>query len=304
LLRYGRDEKYKKQKENHMKAQCAIIGGSGLEEFESGKLVEKVDIPTPFGMPSDIISLVDINGVVTAFLPRHGKGHRIIPHEVPSMANIWALKSLGVETILAVSAVGSLQEDYKPGDFVICDSIIDRTHGRAKSFLGGGVVGHIGYANAFCPEVGKGLFKVLNSQKEPFHESGTILCMQGPAFSTKAESFLYKEWGAHIIGMTVLPEAQLAREAEICYAGIGIVTDYDCWKEHEEHVSVEMVIKMMQQKIAAIKTMIPAFTREMSAIKDCACRHAAESALMTDPSLIPYEVKRKLHLFYAKYWYK
>lgn len=287
-----------------MKAQCAIIGGSGLEEFESGKLVEKVDIPTPFGLPSDIITLVDINGVVTAFLPRHGRGHRILPHEVPSQANIWALKSLGVETILAVSAVGSLHEDYKPGDFVVCDSIIDRTHGRAKSYFGDGVVGHVGFAKAFCPEVTKGLVNVLEGQKEPFHDCGTILCMQGPAFSTKAESFLFKDWGAHIIGMTVLPEAQLAREAEICYASIGIVTDYDCWKEQEEVVTVEMVIKMMQQKIAAIKAMIPAFTGEMNKLPDCACRHAAESALMTDPSLIPYELKRKLHLFYAKYWRK
>lgn len=287
-----------------MKAQCAVIGGSGLEEFESGKVVQKVDIPTPFGMPSDVITLVDINGVVTAFLSRHGKGHRILPHEVPSQANIWALKSLGVTAILSVSAVGSLHEDYKPGDFAVCDSIIDRTHGRAKSYFGDGVVGHIGFANAFCPKVSKGLIEVLKGQKEPFHDRATILCMQGPAFSTQAESFLYKDWGAHIIGMTVLPEAQLAREAEICYASIGIVTDYDCWKEHEEDVTVEMVIKMMQQKIAAIKSMIPAFTKGMNALNDCACRKAAESALMTDPALIPYELKRKLNLFYAKYWNK
>ncbi|MEJ2664917.1 MAG: S-methyl-5'-thioadenosine phosphorylase [Spirochaetia bacterium] len=287
-----------------MKAQCAIIGGSGLEDFESGKTVGKVDIPTPFGMPSDIITLVDIGGIVTAFLPRHGLGHRILPNDVPSKANIWALKSLGVKTILAVSAVGSLHEEYKPGDFVICDGIIDRTHGRNKSYFGDGVVGHVGYADPFCPEVSAVLRKVMQGQKEPFHPNGTVLCMQGPPFSTRQESFLFKDWGAHIIGMTALPEAQLAREAEICYAGVGIVTDYDCWREKEEDVTVEMVIKMMQQKISALKSMIPTFTVEMNKIGDCACRHAAASALMTDQSLIPYETKRRLNLFYGKYWQK
>ncbi len=285
-----------------MKAQCAIIGGSGLDDFESGKTVGRADIPTPFGMPSDIITLVDIGGVVTAFLPRHGQGHRILPQDVPSKANIWALKSLGVQAILAVSAVGSLHDEYKPGDFVVCDGIIDRTHGRDKSYFGDGLVGHVGYADPFCPELNKAVLKVLQAQEEPFHHTGTVLCMQGPAFSTRQESFLFKDWGAHIIGMTALPEAQLAREAEICYAGVGIVTDYDCWRDKEESVTVEMVLQMMQRKISALKSMIPAFTAEMSKLTDCACRHAAQNALMTDPSLVPYETKRNLSLFYDKYW--
>jgi 5'-methylthioadenosine phosphorylase len=285
-----------------MKAQCAIIGGSGLDDFESGKSVGRVDIPTPFGMPSDAVTLVEIGGVVTAFLPRHGQGHRILPQDVPSKANIWALKSLGVQAILAVSAVGSLHEEYKPGDFVVCDGIIDRTHGRAKTYFGDGLVGHVGYADPFCPELNKAVLKVLQAQKEPFHKTGTVLCMQGPAFSTRQESFLFKDWGAHIIGMTALPEAQLAREAEICYAGVGIVTDYDCWRDKEESVTVEMVLQMMQQKISALKSMIPSFTAEMSKIGDCECRHAAQNALMTDPSLIPYETRRNLSLFFDKYW--
>jgi 5'-methylthioadenosine phosphorylase len=285
-----------------MKVQCAIIGGSGLDELESGKVVDKVDIPTPFGLTSDAITLVDIKGIITAFIPRHGKGHRISPQEVPSKANIWALKSMGVETILSVSAVGSLAEDYKPGDFVVCDGLIDRTHGRDKSYFGEGIVGHVGFAVPFCSELRERIITVMKGQKEPFHKTGTILCIQGPAFSSKSESLLFKSWGAHLIGMTALPEAHLAREAEICFVSIGIVTDYDCWKEREESVTVEMVLAKMQQKISDVKSLIPAFILEMSGVKDCSCRHAAENAIMTNPSLIPYEVKRKLKLFYEKYW--
>jgi len=285
-----------------MQANFAIIGGSGLEEFEGAKIIEKIDIPTPFGMPSDEILLVDIGGIHTAFLPRHGKGHRILPSEVPSRANIWALKRLGVKAILALSAVGSLHEAFRPGEFVICDNLIDRSRHRAESFFGEGVVGHVSLAEPFCPSLRSCLKKALSQLGHPFHEKGTVICMEGPAFSTKAESFFYQRLSADLIGMTASPEAKLAREAEICYASLAMVTDYDCWHETEEAVTIEMVLQTMQKNIAAVRRLIPLVIPLFAGLTSCSCQSAAQHAIMTPKGLIPYEVKRRLRLFYGKYW--
>mgnify|MGYP000107443989 CR=1 FL=1 len=287
-----------------MNAQYAIIGGSGLEQFEGGKVVGKVDIPTPFGMPSDEILLVDLGGMTAAFLPRHGKGHRLLPTEVPSKANIWALKSLGVESILAVSAVGSLHADYKPGEFAVCDNLIDRTKKRDVSFFGNGVVGHIGFAEPFCAHMREALVTALAKTGHSFHKTGTVVAMEGPAFSTKAESEFHRGLGAHLIGMTAVPEAKLAREAEICYASVAMVTDYDCWHESEEAVTIDMVLEVMRKNVDAIRKLIPVVLPLFADIKECSCRTAAAGAVMTGAEFIPYEEKRKLALFYGKYWKK
>jgi 5'-methylthioadenosine phosphorylase len=285
-----------------MNAKYAIIGGSGLEQFEGGRVLGKIDVPTPFGMPSDEILIVDIAGLPTAFLPRHGKGHRLLPTEVPSRANIWALKSLGVEAIIAVSAVGSLHEDYKPGDFVVCDNLIDRTKKRDFSYFGGGVAGHIGFAEPFCPEMRRALCAALKKSGQPFHETGTVVVMEGPPFSTRAESHLHRDFKAHVIGMTASPEAKLAREAEICYASVAMVTDYDCWRETEEAVTLDMVLAVMHKNVESIRRLIPLAIPLVAKIGNCSCRKAAAGALMTGESFIPYEVKRNLKLFYGKYW--
>ncbi|GLV56681.1 S-methyl-5'-thioadenosine phosphorylase [Dictyobacter sp. S3.2.2.5] len=229
-------------------AKIGVIGGSGLYHMEGMTDVEEVKIQTPFGDPSDVITIGKVSGVSMAFLPRHGRGHRLSPSEVPSRANIWALKSLGVEWAISVSAVGSLREDIAPRDLVIPDQLFDRTKDRVKSFYEGGVVVHCSFAEPFCPTLGSLL---LESARElgnvNVHQGGTYVCMEGPLFSTKAESNVYRKLGMDIIGMTALPEAKLAREAELCYAIIACATDYDCWYESEESVSVDMVVGESQR---------------------------------------------------------
>jgi 5'-methylthioadenosine phosphorylase len=285
-----------------MKARFGIIGGSGLEQFEGGQVKERIDVPTPFGMPSDEIVLADVAGVPVAFLSRHGQGHRVLPTEVNSRANIWALKSLGVEAILAMCTVGSLHEDYKPGEFAVCDNIIDRTKQRALSYFGNGLVGHIGFADPFCPELRAALVTALKKLGQPFHDRGTVVTMEGPAFSTRAESEMHRGFGAHLIGMTASPEARLAREAEICYASVAMITDYDCWHVNEEAVTIEMVLAVMKKNVDAVRKLIPIAVPLFAEIKDCSCRRAAAGALMTPEHLVPYEERRKLKLFYGKYW--
>jgi 5'-methylthioadenosine phosphorylase len=285
-----------------MPTPFAVIGGTGLYRMQNIRLLEEVEVPTPFGLPSDRIAIAEIVGTRVAFLPRHGRGHRLLPTEVPSRANIWALKSLGVEQILSVSAVGSLNEAYRPGDFVVCDQLIDRTRSRANSFFGDGVVGHVVFADPFCREMREGITQAIRRHNHPVHPAGTLVTMEGPLFSTRAESFLYRGWNAHLIGMTALPEAKLAREAEICYAVVAMVTDYDCWKESEESVTIEMVLKVMEDNTRHIQRIIPDAVAALRDRPDCACRHAAATAIMTDPALIPYDTKRRLWLFYGKYW--
>jgi 5'-methylthioadenosine phosphorylase len=287
-----------------MVARLAMIGGSGLYSMEGIRVIEEREVPTPWGLPSDLITLAEIGGVAVAFIPRHGRGHRYAPTEVPSRANIWALKSLGVEQILSVSAVGSLSDEFAPGEFVLCDNIIDRTVRRPSSFFGDGIVGHVAFAHPFCDGMREAIAPVLVSHSHPHHGSGTYVCMEGPAFSSKAESLLHRSWGTELIGMTAIPEAKLAREAEMCYATIAMVTDFDCWKENGESVSVEMVIETMKENTRALQRMIPDITAALRKRGDCTCRHAAQSAIMTDPAFIPYDIRRKLTLFYGKYWSK
>jgi 5'-methylthioadenosine phosphorylase len=284
----------------------AVIGGSGLYNLPGTRLLEEVDIPTPFGLPSDRIAVVELGGQRAAFLPRHGRGHRLLPGEVPSRANIWALKSLGVEQILAVSAVGSLAEDCRPGHFVLCDQLIDRTHGRESSFFGEGVAGHVSFAQPYCAGMREALAQVLQASDRPFHGGGTLVCMQGPAFSTRAESHLHRAWNAQLIGMTSLPEARLAREAEMCLALVAMVTDYDCWREAEEGVSMEQVLATMAGNTRALQELLPKMLCALEARGDCdcACRRAAAGAIVTDPALIPYQTRRRLELLYGKYWNK
>jgi 5'-methylthioadenosine phosphorylase len=285
------------------RARIAVIGGSGLYAMDGVRVIEEREVPTPWGLPSDLIALADIKGETVAFLPRHGRGHRYLPSEVPSHANIWALKSLGVEQIVSASAVGSLSDGYAPGDFVVCDSMVDRTN-RRGSFFGGGVVGHVGFAEPFCPGMRQLLGDVLVARSQPHHQSGTYVCMEGPAFSTRAESDLHRSWRAQLIGMTAVPEAKLAREAEICYATIAMITDYDCWKPGGEDVSVSLVVETMKRNTAALLSMLPDLVASLATRGDCPCRHAAEHALMTDPALIPYDARRKVALLYGKYWRK
>lgn len=285
------------------KTRVGVIGGSGLYDMEDLQVVDEVKVDTPFGDPSDKVLIGKFNdGDNVAFLPRHGKGHRFLPTEVNSKANIYALKHLGVEHIISVSAVGSLKEEIPPGDIVIPNQIIDRTKSRPNSFFGNGLVGHVAFAEPFCECLREILLKEIKELKYPIHDTGTYVCMEGPLFSTKAESELHRQWGASLIGMTALPEAKLAREAEICYATIALATDYDCWREEEEAVSVEMVIKTMQENVKKAKSIIKNIVYTIPKERNCACKNAAEFAIMTDRKYWPEDMMKKLELFYGKYW--
>ena len=286
------------------KARIAVIGGTGLYKIEGITIKEELDIDTPFGKPSDKISIADIDGVNVAFLPRHGVGHRYLPTEIPVKANIWALKSLGVERIIAVSAVGSLKEEIKPRDIVIPDQIIDRTKSRPNSYFGNGIVGHVSFADPFCNELREMLSQTVSDLGYRFHQGGTYICMEGPLFSTRAESNLYRSWGGSVIGMTAIPEAKLAREAEICYGMLAFSTDYDCWKEDEEDVTIEMVVENLSANTRAAQEIIKNVVKRIPEERLCSCAEAAKYAIITDPSMIPEDTKSKLEIFYGKYWKK
>jgi 5'-methylthioadenosine phosphorylase len=282
-------------------AKIGVIGGSGLYEIAGMTGVKEIDVVTPFGKPSDTITVGNLEGVGVAFLPRHGKGHRIMPTELPSRANIYALKSLGVEHIIAINSAGSFKKEVKPGQLLIPDQLIDRTRGRASTFFGEGIVAHIGFAEPFCPDLSKVLYESAKSAGADIHPRGTMIVMEGPAFSTRAESQLYKSWGADIIGMTALPEAKLAREAEICYAIIGCVTDYDSWWEPGTPVTVEMILDTMHKNIEMSKKIIKTAVGRIASKRTCACAHAVENAVITSPQAIPPTVKKKLELIIGKY---
>ena len=259
-------------------AEIGIIGGTGVYDPALLENVQEVKVHTPFGDPSDVITIGEYKGRKIAFLPRHGRGHRIPPHAINYRANIWALKELGVKRIVAPSAVGSLQEEYKPGDLVVPDQFIDRTWGRPGTFYEGGVVCHISMADPFCPELREVIVKVGRRLGLPIHERGTYVCIQGPRFSTRAESKLYREWGAHIIGMTLVPEVTLAREAQICYASICMITDYDVWAE--KPVTGEEVIRTMRENIEKVKRLLMELIPEIPEERHCECGKALREALM------------------------
>ena len=282
-------------------ARIAVIGGSGLYNIEGMTEVEELDIKTPFGKPSDSIVVGKLGGVGIAFLPRHGRGHRILPTEIPSRANIYALKSLGVERIIAINSVGSLKEALKPGDLLVPDQLIDRTRQRANTFFGEGIVAHIPFAEPFCPVLSRIVYQAGKDAGATVHRGGTYVVMEGPAFSTKAESYLYRSWGADLIGMTALPEARLAREAEICYVIIACITDYDCWHETHESVTAEIILKTLRQNIDTAREIIKLSLGRVPEERDCDCATALSTALVTDPAMMPEEQKKKLDLLIGKY---
>ncbi len=286
-------------------ATIGVIGGSGLYHMEGMTDIEELALQTPFGAPSDVITLGKVEGVPMAFLPRHGRGHRITPTEVPVRANIWALKSLGVEWVVAISAVGSLREQIAPRDLVIPDQLFDRTKSRVNTFFEGGVVVHCTFAEPFCSTLSSLLLEsALELGDVKVHAGGTYVCMEGPLFSTKAESQVYRNWGMDIIGMTALPEAKLAREAELCYATIACATDYDCWHESEESVSVDIVIANLSANVANAQRILRSVARKIPTdrgAKTGACPHALATAIITDHSKIPAEARQKYSLLIGKY---
>ena len=287
-------------------AKIGVIGGSGLYRMEGMTEVEEVEVETPFGKPSDRITVGNVEGVAMAFLPRHGRGHRISPSDVPARANIWALKSLGVEWIISVSAVGSLREHIAPRDLLIPDQLFDRTKSRVNSFFERGLVVHCTFAEPFCPTLSTLLLEAAGELGDvKVHSGGTFVCMEGPLFSTKAESRAYRSWGMDIIGMTALPEAKLAREAEICYATIACITDYDCWHESEESVTVEMVINNLSANVANAQRILRAVAQKIPADRSanaCECPSALSTAILTDRASIPADVKEKYDLLIGKYF--
>jgi len=282
-------------------AKIGVIGGTGLYDIEGITDIEEVDINTPFGRPSDIITIGRLEGVGVAFLPRHGKGHRISPTELPSRANIYALKSLGVEQIIAICSAGSFKKEIAPGHLLIPDQLIDRTRNRVNTFFGGGIVAHIAFAEPFCPVLSQVLYESAGEAGATVHPKGTFVVMEGPAFSTRAESRLYRSWGADLIGMTALPEAKLAREAEICYAVIGCVTDYDSWWEPGEPVTVDIILTILHQNAEMAKKIIKLAVGRIPETRQCACATALEMAIVTSPEMIPPEQKQKLGLLIDKY---
>jgi 5'-methylthioadenosine phosphorylase len=285
------------------KAEIGIIGGSGLYNMAGLTDVTEESISTPFGEPSESIVLGTLEGRKVAFLARHGKGHRILPSELNFKANIYAMKSLGVTSILSVSAVGSLKEEHKPTDFVIPDQFIDRTFDRSATFFGEGVVGHVAFGDPVCPIVSKVFADACAEVGVVGKLGGTYICMEGPQFSTKAESKLYRSWGADVIGMTNLQEAKLAREAEISYATLAMVTDYDCWFEGHDAVTVEQVIAVMHQNSENAQKVVKAAIRLMPTdLSASPAQTAAKFAIMTDRTKIPAETKAKLDLLFGKYW--
>jgi len=281
--------------------KIGVIGGTGLYDVEGLENVEEISLDTPFGKPSDSIITGKLGGVGVAFLPRHGRGHSIIPTEVPSRANIYALKSLGVESIIAINSVGSLKEKIKQGDLVIPDQLIDRTRNRVNSFFGNGIVAHIQFAEPFCPSLRKLLYDTAGEAGADVHPSGTYVVMEGPAFSTKAESHLHRSWGADLIGMTALPEAKLAREAEICYAIVACATDYDVWHETEEEVGVGVVLLTMRKQEELCKQIIRLAVPRIAAMPSCGCPGALQGAIITAPEAMPPDTRNKLDLIIGKY---
>ena len=285
-------------------AQIGIIGGSGLYQMPELKDIEELRVETPFGSPSDAFILGTLEGVRVAFLPRHGRGHRFTPTNLPFRANIYGMKLLGVERILSASAVGSLQERYVPLDMVIPDQFFDRTRARAheSTFFGEGIVAHITFAHPVCDELGDVLESACGVADVRTHRGGTYICMEGPAFSTKAESNVYRSWGMDVIGMTNLQEAKLAREAEICYATLALVTDYDCWHEEHDAVSVETVIEYLNKNVRNAQVIMREAVKELSdRPRNCTCGSALKNAIFTAPDLWPEATKKKLEAIIGKY---
>ncbi len=283
------------------KITIGVIGGSGLYEMEGLTQVKTVRMTTPFGRPSDEYRIGTLHGKRVAFLPRHGRGHRILPSDINYRANIYGMKKLGVERIISVSAVGSMKEEIKPGDIVVPDQFYDHTKHRKSTFFGNGVVAHVGMADPVCADLGNILSDAGMKVGAVVHRGGTYLCMEGPQFSTRAESLIYRTWNAEVIGMTNATEAKLAREAEICFSTIALATDYDCWHHSEEAVTVEAVLAVMKHNIETSKAMIREAVRMLPRTRTCGCGEALRNTIMTPEKLIPAKTKKDLAPIIGKY---
>jgi 5'-methylthioadenosine phosphorylase len=284
-----------------IRANVGVIGGSGFYQMDGLAGVEELRMETPFGAPSDAIVSGALEGVRVAFLARHGVGHRIMPTEVPMRANIWALKSLGVERIIAVNAVGSMREKMAPSHIVVPDQLIDRTRHRPNTFFGRGLVAHVAFDQPFCPQMRGLLLESARTAGATAHDGGTYVAVEGPEFSTKAETGLFRSWNASIIGMTAMPEALLAREAEICYATLAFVTDYDTWHEEHEPVTADVIIKMIIETVATARETIRHALRNLPTERQCSCGNTLAKALITPAALVPEETKRDLAPILEKY---
>ena len=284
-----------------MNAEIGIIGGSGLYSMPGFELQNEVALDTPWGSPSDAYVVGRLAGREVAFLARHGRGHRLSPSELNFRANIYGFKALGVERIISLSAVGSLQEEHRPLDFIIPDQFFDRTRGRPSTFFGEGLVVHISFADPICPQLAEVVHAACLGEGVKAKRGGAYLCMEGPAFSTKAESNVYRSWGMDVIGMTNLQEAKLAREAEICYVTVAMVTDYDCWRPHHEAVTVKEIIANLMKNAENAAKVVARAVAGMPAARACRCGSALEHAIITDRRLVPEATRKKLELLVGKY---
>jgi len=277
-----------------------VIGGSGLYEMEDLKNVRQVSVRTPFGNPSDSLIVGELEGNTVAFLPRHGRGHRISPSDINYRANVYAMKKIGADALLSISAVGSMKEAIRPGDIVVVDQFCDQTRFRPNTFFSDGVAGHIAFADPVCPVLSAVAFSAARKVVRRVRRGGTYLCIEGPAFSTRAESNIYRKWGVDVIGMTNLPEAKLAREAELCYAALALATDYDCWHGSEEDVSVEAILSLLRRNVENSKKIVREVAKALPLPGGCGCGAALENAIITDRKKIPAAARRRLSLLIGR----
>jgi 5'-methylthioadenosine phosphorylase len=286
------------------KIKIGVIGGSGLYEMEGIKNIEEITVDTPFGSPSDNIITGELEGVRVGFLPRHGRGHHIMPSGINFRANIYALKKLGAEKIVSLSAVGSMKENIIPGDVVVVDQFFDRTKNRPISFFGNGLVAHVGFDKPVCPVLSGQLYEAASKEEVKVHKGGTYICIEGPQFSTLGESLIYRQWGVDVIGMTAIPEVKLAREAEMCYATLALVTDFDCWYEGHDAVTVDVVVQQVMKNAETAKKIVASLIKDMARkdLPGCGCGEALKNAVMTAPDKIDPKMKEDLELLVGKYY--
>ncbi len=284
------------------RATIGILGGTGLYEMEGIENISEINLKTPFGSPSDSFVLGALEGTRIAFLSRHGRGHRLLPAEINARANIYGFKRLGVEQLISVNSVGSLKEEIRPKDFVVVDQFFDRTH-RINTFFGEGIAAHVGLAHPVCPSLSGNLHESASRSGIRIHPKGTYLCIEGPAFSSRAESLVYRSWGCDVIGMTGATEAKLCREAEICYSMLALVTDYDVWHDEEEPVTVELVLQNLRENVNRAKSVVKQAVSLAASrrSRDCGCSDALKNAIVTNPDMIPDDVREKLDLLIGKY---
>lgn len=281
--------------------KVGVIGGSGLYDLPGIKDIQEEQFDTPFGEASDTFITGTFHEIPVVFLPRHGKGHRLLPTEIPFRANIWGMKKLGVTHLISVSAVGSLKEEIVPGHIVFPDQFIDRTRQRVSTFFGNGIVAHVQFGDPVCPNLLKHLAQAAEQVEATYHQGGTYVCMEGPLFSTRAESHLYRSWDASIIGMTNIQEAKLARESEMCFATIALATDYDCWHQSEEEVTVEQILQVMHKNIETSKKILSRTLEILPSERPCPCGSALQFGIVTQAEMIPEKVRRDLAIIIEKY---